>query len=696
LFYFKNEMTRPRKVSNALPSWVLVVPLVIGALLLVALSFTLLVAPRKGAQALLYTQLTHPPSTGLNTTATSVLTTTTTTTTTVITTTTSGGGGVPTTPPGGFVPLNMTCPVNITVTFSSMLLPTETGSPIVNAGNYIGCNSPVTSFIDTPHMITSKKKKKRRIVDKRHLNLDWETHFGTELMVGNVLKSRSPGEFPEQPIVINNGKRTPFAPQNNIQTVGPFYNTPYTGESYPDATSVASHDRVVSVVKTSSGSLYTVTSIDHSIVLGQFNAANTLAMPNGTCTTSQGDGHVLFDYHAQRWLLLERAATPTLGIYYLCLYVSFDSNPLSMYTAFEISFGSVIPSFPRMGIWNNVYALTINATVDNTCVIDRELLLNGTFSGFCATPLSGLLSGFVTQSWTPICLDGDSPVPPTVTENGLGSGIGAVFMRHRDDEFHNGANTPLFDIIDVEHWSSINFTAQTYITLRYPISIQDFDSSFNGCPSPESCIPTPGVQLDPAREYLTHQLLYRNRGPLEQKVVGSFVSHANGIDIARVRWFELSFEMPTPTVAPQFILYDEGILPYEDGLHRWLPCIAQDANGTDVIIYNYANATTLPGLATTYRTRHDPASLMRDEHISFAANPLQSPPTNSGWGQYASIHSWPDGEQRWFFASHSYMDGGNWNNVLYRLRVQGEVINRTWTADDGCNITTCEQFIEIN
>ena len=348
-------------------------------------------------------------------------------------------------------------------------------------------------------------------------------------------------------------------------------------------------------------------------------------------------------------------------------------------------------------MWNNAYALSINSTVDGLCVIDRDEMLNGTFSGFCATPLSGTLPAFTTQSWAPLSIDGDSPKPPTITENGFGDGIGAVFMRHRDDELHNGETTPAFDIIDVEHWSSINFTAQTYLTLRYPISVEDFDSSYAGCPTMSECIPTPGVHLYAGREYLTHQLLYRNRGPLEEeKVVGAFVSHVNGVDVARVRWFELSFKQPAPSIAPQFTLFEEGVTPFDDGLHRWLPSIAQDANGTDVLVYNFANATTMPGLAATYRVFSDPIGTTRTEHISFNADPMQPAPVSGGWGQYASLHTWADGPQRWFFASASYLDAGNWNNVLYRLKVEGEIINRTWTAEDGCNITMCNQIITID
>lgn len=694
-------LTRNRPPANVLPNYVLVVPLLLGTLVLVALSFTLVVAPRKGASALLYTQLSTSSTASTSSTTTSGGGTNTTTSSGGVTTTTSGGGA--TIPPGGFTALTMTCPPNITITFGDMLLPMYTGTPNVTAGNYVGCTSPVTTYEDMANGLisSSKKKKKKKENDLRgqfHQQLEWEDHAGDDIIAMKVHHGRSPGEFYSSPSPASGGKkRTPFHPQNNLQTVGPFYNTPYTGEAYPDATSAVSSDRVVSVVKTPTGSFYTVTSIDHGTVLGQFSAASSLAMPGGACVTSQGDGHVLFDYHAQRWLLVERAAAPYMGNYYLCLYVSFDANPLGMYTAFEISFPVVEPQFPRMGVWNNVYALTINATVQNTCVIDRAELLSGTFVGFCSTPLSGTLSGFMTQSWAPLSLDGDSPMPPPATENGLGQGFGAVFMRHRDDELHNGATTPAFDMIDVEHWSNINFTDNSYFTLRYPVSIQDFDSSFASCTNgPDACIPTPGVDLDPVRQYLTHQLLYRNRGTLQEKVVGSFVSHANGVDTARVRWFELSFQMPTPTVAPQFVLFEEGVLPFDDGLHRWLPAISQDANGTDILVYNYANATTMPGLAATYRAITDGPSEMREEHISFVANPSQSAPTNSGWGQYASVHSWPDGPQRWFFVSHSYLDAGNWNNVLYRLHVQGEIINRTWTAEDGCNITTCEQYIFID
>lgn len=640
------------------------------------------------SQALLYTQL--PPTTPgpqPNTTST---------------TTTSGGGGttttttsiVPTTPPAGFMALNITCPPDITVTFASMLDPDETGRPTVFPGNYLDCASPVTVFQDMPLLVTSKKKK-RRIPGLK--GTTGKQHQGVELSINGIHQAMTMGEVLSQKGRNIQLQRTPFFPQNNLETVGPFYNTPFTGEPYPDSTSAASNDRVVSVVKTTLGSLYTVTSLDHGTILGQFQANATLAMPGGPCSTSQGDGHVAFDYHAQRWILLERAELPFGGNWYMCLYLSFNSNPLGMYTSFEISFGSVEPQFPRLGVWRDTYALTINATTQNTCVIDREELLNGTFVGFCATPLSGTLAGFVTQSWAPMSLDGDSPMPPETTGNGFGQGRGVVFMRHRDDELHNGQNTPDFDVLDVEHWSSVNFTDQTYFTLRYGVDVQDFDSSFAGCPNgADACIPTPGVDLDPVRQYLTHQLLYRNRGPGLERVVGSYVSHANGVDVARVKWFELSFEQPTPTSASQFILKHEGTLPFDDGLHRWLPAIAQDANGTDVIIYNFANATTMPGLAATYKTPSDPLGQTREEHISFNADPSQPPPTSSGWGQYASIHTWPDGPQRWFFVSSSYLVGGNWNNVLYRIRVQGELIKRTFTAEDGCNVTSCMQLINID
>src|SRR5690606_29675079 len=156
--------------------------------------------------------------------------------------------------------------------------------------------------------------------------------------------------------------------------------------------------------KTSTGSLYTVTTLDYSTALGQFNAASALAMPGGACSTSQGDGHVLFDHLAERWILVERPATQYLGNWYLCLYISTNMNPLGAYTAFEIAFGGIDPSLPRLARWSNVYSLSINSTVDNLCVINREELLNGTFSGFCTTSLSGTLSGFMTQSWAPLSI----------------------------------------------------------------------------------------------------------------------------------------------------------------------------------------------------------------------------------------------------------------------------------------------------
>lgn len=568
----------------------------------------------------------------------------------------------------------------------------QTGAPTLTAGTFAGCGSPVYSFTDSNGEFFFKRDPAPPLLPNKP-PLEFVEAFGETLLLaesifeGNVLKEGQ--------------ERSPSFPTVNLETVGSFYETSYTGSPTPDASSSASVDYVVTSVNTPMGAIYTVHNADQSATLGMFSAAMTLG-GTGACSTSAGMGNVMWDHNAGRWILMEAAGAPVNGTYYLCLYVSNTDNPLGMYTSFEISFGNIEPKMPTLGIWTRAYVLTINSTIENCCVIDREaLLMEATFSGFCATPLSGLLSGFSSiQAWTPMTVEGNSPMPPLATENGNGQGIGAVFMRHHDDELHDGASTPFFDAIDVEHWSSINFTAQSYLALRYQVTVQDFDSSSGACPSPDACVPTPPGSttfLNPNRETIMHRLAYRNRGPMKETAVVVFTSHANGVNATRIKWVQLLWQSPSLTFAPVWVNSQEGVIHKEDGLHRWNPSAATDENGTIALVYNVANATVQPSLAGTYRLASDPMSQFRGEFVSFngSATSVVAPAT-SEWGRFASVSSWP-GAARWFYVHAPYIpdDSGRWTSVSYRLRIKGETVERTFVGEDGCNQTTCVQTIVL-
>lgn len=605
-------------------------------------------------------------------------------------TTTTSGGPVITTAPLVFVPAEITCPPNISVSLGSMLETGETGQATIVAGNYTGCTSVLLTFTDAIESNTMSRRRRRQKQEEVPRNVHFEARQTSTSRM--TLVSKRQGRMAPQRRSIPQVRTPSFPSGANLETVEPFYQVDNTGVTLPKIGSAVNANYVVNGVDTPAGTVYTVLSADQSTVLGTFNAAATLGV--GECAGSTEASQILWDHNATRWILVETQMNST--DYFLCLYISTTDDPLGMYTSLQVLMSApLLPMSPRMGIWGQAYLLTLDSAGSNCCVIDRALLLQSTvFSGFCAAPTSGNLAGFTVQEWAPASVEGNSPMPSAAVLNANGVGVGALFFRHRDDELHNGASTPLFDIIDVEHWSQINFVAQTYIPVRYAINVADFDSSFASCAAENSCIPRPNgnAPFDPDRARIMDVAAYRNRGVGRESILLSFVSHANGINESRIRWLELSWQQPVITFAPRWVNVQEGELS-DPSLHYWNPSMAMDEAGTIAMVYNFGNATIGASLAAVYRVQSDPLDEMRMPVVSFVDETVSfAPSASSDWGPYTSLHSWPGGS-RWFYVSAPYAD--EWKSVSYRLLINGEVVARTFQAQDACNTTQCTQYIQL-
>lgn len=393
-------------------------------------------------------------------------------------------------------------------------------------------------------------------------------------------------------------------------------------------------------------------------------------------------GSVHWDADAYRFVVVENGG----GQVYVHLNTT-ASAPLSWET---FVFSDVSGQNPTLAIWPQAYVVGIAAATNNLCVLNRLEMLNTSLitdvnatgpAHFCATSITPALAGYPTSSvnrtsWTPLGTRSVSTVSAEVESAGTGS-VGAVWMRHHDDELHDGANTPLFDWIDVEHWTNINWTTRDYISLRYAISVNDFDSSYADCPTPNECIPTPvpGVYLDAMRENIMPNLHFYS-SPQGGRVTASYVSHANGRDVARVQWVEMQWQSPTNLLAARFILSQQDAITRNgaDGVHRWLPTAHMDAYGTTVVAYRVSsNETGSMGVRASSRLLNDPVGSvgMRDEVVLVE---------NSQWSTFTTLDSAVP-------RNFTYSGG------VARMRITGNVIHRTFTGANNCNQTTCVQVI---
>jgi hypothetical protein len=388
---------------------------------------------------------------------------------------------------------------------------------------------------------------------------------------------------------------------------------------------------------------------------------------------------VTWDEDAQRWILLERS-----GLSGLCLYLSSTSNALSGWEGYFLQTTVDQLENPRLGVWRDTYALAFGAVGENICAINRVQMLAATPpQAFCSASVLGPLTGFnlTRQSWTPVTVEGSASLPPITIASSNTDSLGVLFLRHHDDELHDSFDTPLFDFLEIEHWTNINFDNATFLGLNYVVSTSDFDSS--GCTNGDACIQTPTTTLDAMSENVMHRASYRSG-----LIVGSFTSNpGNG---ARIRWFELIWAKPLILLAERFVLRQEGDVGGDDGNARWLPTIALDSFNNTVLAYSITNNATLyPSIAVTTRLYNDPFNGMRNETVLIDGSSLSS--STPAWGGIASLSSWP-GHPREYYLTH-LVANGDWEQQDVRIRMQGETIQRIWTAEDSCNQTECVQQI---
>lgn len=624
----------------------------------VTLAFTL--SPLAGMRS--YPALPTTPAT----TTTAPNTTTPLLTTTYVSTTYTTAAN--TTTPAPYFPLNITCPPDIVIVLGSSLNPQQqTGQAVATAQSNVACGAPVTFYSDN----------RARNDLKRSDNYEpQERYWSEEAQQGEPTSSLR-------------------GVKSNIVSLGKkrkrdFYSATGLGVLRANHNGASSSVQTISAYSSFAGGLYVVTDTNFVTVWLIFSAAQSFG--HGICAQEGFWPTINWDNTAQRWIITERAVNSST----LCVYVSTTSDALDPWVDYQFTSPSVSFDYTQLGIWPQAYVISSNGTGNNICVLDRFALLSfdPAPSLFCSASISGNLGGFYAlQSWTPLSVEGDAAMPPSDIESAGTNTIGAVWMRHHDDEFNDGSSTPTADWLDVEHWTSINFTTSTYIPLRYVITVADFDSSYANCQSETACIPVPTSNttfVDPVREVIMRRLVYRSG-----MAWGSFVSNANGVDVAHVRWFQLVWSAPTLLLASQWIVNQQGRvgeLGSTDRIHRWLPSIAVDSEGTAVLGYNEANETIPAQMAWTYLLANDPPNHMRvPETVTSPNGAVAQNMYSTEWGYYGSISTLPGTPRNFFF--HGQVQVPTMLIYAFPLRISGETVTRTWFAQDLCNIVNCTQLI---
>ncbi|MGC1373970.1 MAG: choice-of-anchor D domain-containing protein [Candidatus Sulfotelmatobacter sp.] len=337
------------------------------------------------------------------------------------------------------------------------------------------------------------------------------------------------------------------------------------------------------------------------------------------CDTISGDGSIIFDRLASRWVIAAHSSAS--NDYNYCVAISntddLSSPSLAWYTyAFPLNSalgtnaeGNVyFPDWPHIGTWWDAYYVGFDVTDNNLAGREEGVLV-------CAFDRTDMLVNAAAR--TPICFEQPDPITTNVY---LGHSVipadveGTIPPPAGRDEFLVSIENPVlngtattstsFNLWDFHvDWTSPSESSLTESSLTE-------EAYHPGCytarqPVNTVCVPEPstsstGQHIDSVGDRFMPRMSYRNFGSYESFVISHTVQPGSTTQTA-VRWYELRANgsgLPS--------IYQDGNLNPDNSLYRFMPSIAEDANGNAAVGYSISSSSVHPGMNASYFSLTNP------------------------------------------------------------------------------------------
>ncbi len=332
--------------------------------------------------------------------------------------------------------------------------------------------------------------------------------------------------------------------------------------------------------------------------------------------TGGGEGTILFDHLASRWVIARRAG-PSTNVYYYCIAVSntddLTSSTLAWYTyQFDITgnlgvnaSGNVYyPDYPKFGTWTDAYYVSFDLEDPNNnyqeigvvaCALDRTNILidavartQQCFSNPSPLPTSGAL--YLSHSLIPADIEGTTAPPSgrheyfVSIQNPTDNGKATTSNKLNLWNFHVNWSTPTKST-----FSKSELTVPTYEPGCYDLSN----------PADTFCVTEPsskstGNYVDSIGDRLMARFAYRNFGTYQSFLVSHTVQVGTGTNQQTgIRWYELRGN-GNPAV------YQDGTVTNGSSIYRFVPSMTQDKTGNAAVGYSVSSSAIHPGIRAAY------------------------------------------------------------------------------------------------
>ncbi|MCU1302948.1 MAG: hypothetical protein JWQ87_3232 [Candidatus Sulfotelmatobacter sp.] len=341
-----------------------------------------------------------------------------------------------------------------------------------------------------------------------------------------------------------------------------------------------------------------------------------------SCNSISGDGMIIFDRLALRWIIAARSSAT--NNYNYCVAVSntddLSSKSLAWYPyVFPLNSllgtngqGSIyFPDWPKIATWSDAYYVSIDLNDPNlgdrevgflVCALDRtSMLINGIPKPpICFEQPSPVgTSVYLGHSLIPADVEGTTPPP-----GGRDEFLVSIENPVMDNKTTTSTTFNLWDFhVDWTNPSNSTFTQSTLNEAPYRPGCYLPGSPSNTVCIPEASTALTGNYIDSVGDRFMPRMSYRNFGSYESYLV----SHTVQVGISPnkqtgIRWYELR---DTGGGAPS--IYQDGNISPDQSLFRFLPSIAEDANGNAAVGYSVSSSSTHPGMNAAYFSLTNPA-----------------------------------------------------------------------------------------
>lgn len=401
------------------------------------------------------------------------------------------------------------------------------------------------------------------------------------------------------------------------------------------------------------------------------------------CEAISGDGMIIFDRLASRWVIAGH--TGTENNYQYCVAISntddLTSPSLAWYT-YDIPLDSYLgknaegnvyfPDWPKIATWPDAYYVAIDLNDINqnyrevgivACALDRtNMLINGTPKPpQCFRETSPLSNGiYLGHSLIPADVDGTTAPPVgrdeymVSIENPVIDNVTTTSSTFNLWDFHVDWTTPALTTFTQSAVSVAPYTPGCYKVLS---------------PVQTVCVPEPSTgstknYIDSVGDRFMPRFAYRNFGSYESFLFSHDVQVATSQQTG-IRWYELRGP-GTPTV------YQDGTVSPDSTNYRFIPSIAEDSSGNAAAGYSISSATTHPSVNASWWSLANPTP-----PVEFTLYDGTADLENTWhWGSYDSMTVDPvDGCTFWYVNEYYPVNQTgtliNWHTRIANFQVPG-------------------------